>query len=307
MALRAALVVTLATAAGFAPAAAQRQPLPPPGGLGAADADTSRPYDAELEGLLRLPGVEVDVRYPPDHLDRAARLQMRLAGMVQSWQPLTRRRLAWSAAVVDSARWRRLAPEAPWGWPLRLAGPLFLVPAQGDAATVALVSSLLGGPPPDPGGEPMIGSREEAGSILVIDLLTQLEAARELADAARWRGDEPWIHELAVHLALRYAWELREPSEVLTRVRLFDRIAAAQGGPAARRLADFRPGLDRATDLWFQAQFVRGADTIWVDKGRFGVSRLLDRWADGGKPKRRAELEKRYPALVDWQRSAFAP
>jgi len=113
--------------------------------------------------------------------------------------------------------------------------------------------------------------------------------------------------ELVVHLALRYAWESLERSEVLARVALFDRIAAAQGGARARRLADFAPGLPAEIDLWYQAQFVRGADAIWIERGRLGAARLLDRWADKGRPVRRAELEKRFPALVDWQRTAFAP
>jgi hypothetical protein len=141
----------------------------------------------------------------------------------------------------------------------------------------------------------------------VLDLLLQLEAARELADAARWHGDEPWIRDLLVHLALRYAWETRDPAAVPGYVHLFDRIAAAHGGPGAHRLADFRPGLPRELDLWYQAQLVRGADAVWVDRGAFRVGRLLDRWADRGEPVRRAELEQRFPALVEWSARAFAP
>jgi hypothetical protein len=307
--LRLALTLVLAAGAAFAAVAAlaQRQPLPPAGDAAASAAGAQGDVRAGLEGLLLLPGQWVDVHYPADHLDRAARLQLRLDALYETYQPLTRRRMTWSAAAVGRTRWQRLVPEVPWGAAARLDETLFLVPAAGDDATVAAVSALLGGPPPDPGGEPLAGTRAEAGSLRVIDVLQQLEAARAYADAARLRGDEPWIRELLVHLALRYAWEIRERSQVLSHVALFDRIAAAHGGARARRLAEFAPGLPRETDLWFQAQFVRGADAIWVDKGRFGVARLLDRWSDSGKPVRRAELEKKFPALVDWQRAAFAP
>lgn len=304
--LRPALALLLAFAVAGA-VAADRQPLPPPGAAQpTADVEGGGAL-AELDGLLRLPGAWVDVHYPSDHLDRAARLQLRADALYKLLQSLTRQRMTWTAAAVGRSRWQRLAPDVPWGYPARLESTLFVVPAAGDAATVAATTALLGGPPPDPGGEPLAGTRAEAGSLLVVDMLLQLEAARAFADAARLAGDEPWIRELLVHLALRYAWESLEPSLVLERVALFDRIAAAQGGVRARRLADFAPGLPPEVDLWYQAQFVRGADVLWVDKGRYGVARLLDRWADRGKPVRRAELDKKFPALADWQRSAFAP
>ena len=304
---RAVVALLLAGSAAATLAPAQRQPLPPPGGFGAAAGAGAASLDAALEGLLRLPGAHVVVLYPPDHLDRAARLQLRLEGLRRAWQPLTRHDLEWRAALVGATRWRQLAPGAPWGWPARAAGPLFVIPVRADAEIVAAVTALLGGAPPDPGGDPLVGSRDEAGAVVVVDLLAQLEAARELADAARWRGDEPWIRDLLVHLALRYAWETREPAAVPGYVDLFDRIAAAHGGPAARRLEEFQPGLPREIDLWYQAQLVRGADVLWVDRGAFRVARLLDRWSDHGEPLLRAELEKRFPGLVDWRRRAFAP
>jgi len=286
---------------------AQRQPLPPPGATTGSETTMPANYRSELEGLLVIPGAWIEVYYPADHLDRGARLQLRGDLLHESWQALTRNPIVWTVAAVGRTRFQSLAPDVPWGYPARLGRTLFVVPAAGDDAIVAAMSALLGGPPPDPGGVPLSGTRAEAGALLVVDVLQQLEAARDFADVARFGGDEPWIRELIVHLALRYAWEKLEPSRVLEQVAIFDRIAAAQGGPRARRLADFAPGLPREADLWYQAQFVRGADAIWVDKGRYGVARLLDRWARSGKPVRRAELEKKFPALVDWQRTAFAP
>lgn len=286
--------------------AAGREPLPAPGAVAsAASADVAAP--AGLESLLVLPGTWVEVRYPPEALDRAARLQGRLEAVQQLWKPLTRAPLAWKGAAVDRARWRELAAGWPWGLPVRIAGPTFLVPAHGDAESVATANWLLGGGPPDPGGDPLQGSRDEAGSLVVCDTLLQIEAARAFVSASGLAGDEPWVTGVLVHLAARYAWESAEPGRMLEVVALFDRMAAAHGGAAARRLADFRGGLPFDIDLWYQAQFVRGADAIWVEEGRRGTARRLDHWIGAGRPVRRAELEKKYPALLAWQRAAFAP
>jgi len=300
--------VVLALAALPVAAAAQRSALPPPGAIGNPSAPTgAAAAETGLEGLLELHGERLSVLYPGEHLDRAALLQMRLENLSRAFDSLTRARLAWRAAVVGRERWAKLAPGVPWGRPTRLPGPLFLAPAGGDSELVATATALLGGPPPDPGGEPLVATREEAGSLVLFDLLLDLETARAFADATGLRGDEPWVRALATQLALRYAWEVTEPGAVLSRVALFDRIAAAHGGPRAHRLADYRPGLDPETDLWFEAQFVRGADVLWVDRGRFGTSRLLERWAAGSSPIRRAELEKKYAGLVEWESAAFAP
>jgi len=301
--LRVLLLFTFAPLLG----AAGREPLPAPGAAAPAAATAGDTEAAGLDGLLVLPGTWVEVRYPPEALDRAARLQERLEALQQLWKGLTHAPLTWKGAAVDRARWARLAPGWPWGVPVRIGGPTFLVPAHGDAETVATANWLLGGALPDPGGDPLQGSREEAGSLVVCDTLLQIEAARAFVAASAVSGDEPWVTGVLVQLAARYAWETAEPGRMLEIVGLFDRMAAAHGGHAAGRLADYRGGLPFDTDLWYQAQFVRGADAIWVEEGRRGTARRLDHWIGAGRPVRRAELEKKYPALLDWERAAFAP
>ena len=288
-------------------AGAGREPLPSPGAAAPAAATAGDAAIAGLDGLLVLPGTWVEVRYPPESLDRAARLQGRLEALQQLWKKLTPAPLAWRGAAVDRARWTQLAPGWPWGLPVRIAGPIFLVPAHGDAETVATASWLLGGALPNPGGDPAQGSRDEAGSLLVCDALLQIEAARAFVATSGLAGDEPWVTGVLVQLAARYAWEAAEPGRMLEIVGLFDRMAAAHGGPAAGRLGDYRGGLPFDTDLWYQAQFVRGADAIWVAEGRRGTARRLDRWIRAGKPVHRGDLEKKYPALRAWERAAFAP
>ena len=291
--------------------ATPREPLPPPGApLPAAPpaADSlGGAVPAGLEGLLTLASNRVEVFYLPDALDRGSRVQDRLENLHELFTKITVTPLPWKAAAIDRVRWNKLAPGWPWGLPVRIAGPIFLVPAHGDAGTVATATWLLGGAPPDPGGDPMTGTRAETGSLVVCDALLQIEVARAFVAATGIAGDEPWVTGVLVQLAARYAWEALEPGRMLEVVGLFDRMAAAHPLAAPGRLTDYRGGLPFDVDLWYQAQFVRGADAIWVAEGRRGVARHLGHWISAGKPVRRADLEKKYPALVAWERAAFAP
>lgn len=288
-------------------AAAQRQPLPPPGQAAPPAAVAEPASEAALRNLLELPGSRVDMRYAADTLDRASRVQRRLETLHELWQPLAPAPLGWRAAAVTEETWNALGAGRPWGLPVRLGESLFVVPAHGDAGTVAAVERLLGGKVPVAEGLPVTGTPEEVGSLAVSDVLLQVEAARAFVATAGLAGDEPWIDGVLVQLAARLAWEAAEPGRTLEIVALFDRIAVVRGGPRAHRLADYQRTGDAERELWFQAQFVRGADAIWVEEGRFGTQRRLTRWISRRKPVTRAELEKRYPALGEWQRAAFAP
>ena len=148
---------------------------------------------------------------------------------------------------------------------------------------------------------------EEAGSLVAGDVLLQLRAARRFASTARLRGEAPWIDALLAHLAARYAWESVEPDRVLEVVSLLDRGSLEQGGPRARPLDGYHEGLPPGADLWYEAQFVRGADAIWVEEGRRGTARALSKWSRRGRTITREELETKYPGLAAWTAAAFAP
>jgi hypothetical protein len=288
----------------------QRQPLPPPG-QAAPPVDPHvvarvSALEEALAPLLRLPGTWVEVRYPAETLDRAARVQARLEALVELWQPISPSPLAWHAATVTEEIWGRLPTGRPWGMPVLLEGT-FVVPAYGDAGTVATASRLLGGPVPAAAGTPSFGTAEEAGSLVLADVVLQLEAARLLVETAGFRCEEPWICGVLAHLAARLAWEMIEPDRTLEIVALLDRAGAALGGPRARRLEEYRPGLDFETDLWFHAQLVRGADPIWVDQGRLGTPRRMRRWLKQKEPVGRAALDKEFPGIAEWRAAAFAP
>lgn len=307
----------LALALAAAPLAADSpRPLPRPGSVAVAGPEGA-PADP-LAGLLTLPGRSVDVRYSGDSLDRAARLQSRLEALHGLWQPLTRRPLVLEGVAVTREDWERLqiarrvalrgdGSAAPWGLPVELGAGRFAVPARGDAESVAALVERFGRPLPDPGGEPLVGTREEAGSLIAGEVLLQVAAARRFVAVAGLEGDEPWIAAVLAHLAARYAWESVEPDRVLEVVALLDRLTLLHGGPRAHRLAGYRGALPEAQELWYEAQFVRGADAIWIVEGRRGTARRLERWAQRGKALERADLERAYPALLDWRSASFAP
>ena len=287
------------------PSSAQREPLPPPAPPSAAAAGTAA-AGPDFSDLLSLTGPAVEVRYAPDALDRAARIQMQLVAVRHALARLTRAPLDWTGVLLDAHRWNAAGLEMPWGLPERLGAGTFLLPAAGDDASVAMARRLVGAQLPKVEA-PLVGSEQQAASLVVADTLVELDLARAFVESARLSGDEPWVSGVLVALVARYSWEGTEPQRMLEIVGLFDRMAALRGGPRARRLADYRGGLPYDDDLWYQAQFVRGADAIWVAEGARGTAHLLKRLARDGVAARRSDLEKRYPALLDWEHAAFAP
>jgi len=307
--IRIALSLALLGCGSVVPALrAAPDPLPPAGSVALTPAAPGNDA-AEFDDLIVLPDDHVIVRYPPESLDRAARVQTRLVEIDRLWSMLVPRPLGWSAVILQHDTWQNAGLGGIWGAPLRLAPGLFALPAAGDAGTVKFARALLGGNLPDPGGVPMMGTSDEAASLVVTDLLLQIEAARDFVELAPLSGDAPWVKGVLMQLAVRYAWERIEPGMTLGYVALWDALSAAQGGPRAHRLADYRDGLPYETELWYQAQFVRGADAIWIETS-WMVSHRLYKWAhkgQKGEPVTVAELEKKYPALVDWEKNAFAP
>ena len=90
-------------------------------------------------------------------------------------------------------------------------------------------------------------------------------------------------------------------------VSTFDRFTARFGGQASRRADDYQEGLPLESDLWYQAQFLRGADVLWVKEGENGSVRYLYKVIQRGTPLPAAELERAYPALTQWRATSFAP
>lgn len=303
--------LSLALVAGLAAlACAERAPLPPRGAAAAARAEAVtviRPAGlARLESLLVLPGDAVTIRYTPGTLDRAAHVQRRLETLAELFALLSKRPQTLEAWVLAREDWEAAALERAYGLPLQVGPAAFAIPGWGDDAQVGAIESLLGEPAPELDGVPLRGTAREGGALQVADAILQIEASRDFAERAGLRGDAPWVDGLLAQWVARLAFERFEPGRMPQIARLFDAFAMTQGGPRALRLEDFVAGLPLAIDLWYQAQFLRGADQIWVEKGERASSRWLYRRIERQREVTAAELEQEFPGLVEWRRASFA-
>lgn len=286
-----------------------RRALPPPG--------TPLPAPVELDAdplernpdLLLLQGRFCEVRYVPGSLDRAAALQQRVDGVVEALMamvPKGRGTLIPRVRVLDREHWEAAGLDRPWGLPASVGGLELAVASTGDPSTVELARRLTGGFLPSLPGDPLIGSAEEAASLVVADAVLQAELAAAWARASGLRGDAPWIDGLLAHALARLAWERTDPGQMPAIADLFDRIAAAQGGVAAHRLVGYRRDLPVEEELWYQGQFLRGADVLWVRKGNVGLRRWLAEAARSGLRVTEADLVDLAPTLTRWIDESFA-
>lgn len=286
---------------------AGRQALPAPG--------TPPPAPVELEAdpmrrnpdLLLLPGRLCEVRYVPGSLDRAAHLQQRLDRIAEALRPLADAEQTPRLRVLDAEHWQAAGYERQWGLPAPAGDLEFAVASEGDPATVARMRDLTGGYLPRMSGDPFRGTADEAASLLVADAVLQAELATAWLRRIGARGGEPWVEGVLGQLVARLTWEATDAGQMPAIADLFDRIALTHGGLRSRRLEDYRAGLPLEEELWYQAQFLRGADLLWVEKGSAGVRRWLRDVARRGRAATAAELMDRAPGLAGWRAESFAP
>lgn len=254
--------------------------------------------------LLTLPGDAVVVNYAPGSLDRAYHVQQRLELLVGDASRWSGERLRLRVFVLGRAEWSEMGVGLPYGLPARLPGDVLAVPAAGDDGTVALWTRLRGAPPPALPGRPLAGTPQEAASLALSDLLTEIEAARTLLALARLRGETPWVHQVMAHLLALSAFERYERARLDEIGRFFSDLGRqVSETPALERYTE---GLDLATLLWFESRFHAGARRV-LDDGKKNEAKVVLKLArKNGGVLRRAALLERYPALADWLRSSFA-
>jgi hypothetical protein len=287
-----------------------RSALPPPG--------TPLPAPVELEAdplerapeLLLLQGRFCEVRYAPGTLDRAAALQQRLDLLVEALMGVVPKRagtLIPRLRVLDSEHWRAAGLERPWGLPESIGELELAVPATGDPATVELARRLTGGYLPPLAGDPLIGTADEAASLVVADAVLQVELAAAWARASGIRGDRPWIDGLVAHALARLAWERTDPGQMPAIADLFDRIAGARSGAAEPTLESYRHDLTIEERLAFDSLLLRGADQLWVEKGNVGLRRWLAERARSGLRLTEADLRDLGREISRWIDESSAP
>ena len=165
--------------------------------------------EALLGQLLLLADDACDVRYVPGSLDRAAHVEEWLRTLALGAARRTGQPQRLVALVLDHDAWTQAHLPCPYGMPCVAGGRVVALPAAGDAATIALWTSLIG-ELPSLGGEPLVGTMQEAASLAPGDLIAVSMAARSLLVADGFEGEAPWVLDLLGHaLALDAAHQAR--------------------------------------------------------------------------------------------------
>jgi hypothetical protein len=166
----------------------------------AAAAQHSPPAaDIQLPYLLTLPDESAPVLYTPGSLDRAAHTQAWLRVVTEtSWlrlkyaEPLR-------IVVLPRDEWERMGTGVPYGLPLVSERGVLALPAQGDDGTVALWRTAVDELPPIP-GNPLMGTIDEAASLVAADFVAAPAAGSLLALGSGFSPAEDWVGELLGHL-----------------------------------------------------------------------------------------------------------
>jgi hypothetical protein len=148
--------------------------------------------------LLLLPAAGCDVRYSPGSLDRAATVQEWLCELAAGAARSVRRATPLEVLLLAREEWGEAALPCVFGVPCVVGPGVLALPSAGDAGTVALWTDTLGALPVL-SGTPFVGSVEEVASLAPADALAAALAARELAAAAGFVVEEPWLIELLGH------------------------------------------------------------------------------------------------------------
>ena len=254
--------------------------------------------------LLRLSGDFAKVRYTPGSLDRAANLQSRLELAARAFKRWVDTRLEVDVYVLSREEWRQARYDVPYGVPVRVGRRGLAAPAEGDDGTVELWADLLQGMLPAVAGVPIRGTPQQIATMILADLLTQLQLAEILADEIGIAGDEQWVRGLATHVASGELVQRYEATRLKDLGTLYE-LAAADAGPRAFSVRDYGPDLSLRDWLWFQAQFHSGAQTLIAKEGKGSLKQLkkLRRKGDGVLTGDR--LLKRYKNLNEWFQSSF--
>ncbi len=254
------------------------------------------PPPAATPFLLELGGGLVKVQYTPGSLYRAARLQERL-------EPLVRGLASWGAAapppvvyLLSREEWASMA-AAPYGLPAVVARGGLALCAWGDAGTVELWRGLVGGRLPAPAELPPRGSPEEAASVMLADLLAEVETARLMLRGAGLRGEEEWIDGLLAHVAARSVRLRQSPALDGELAGLYRALAAAA---AVRAAPDSGAAGSPARWLVDEARFDHAAGLVLAVEGGGGAKALLKAARRDGGTLGAARLFKRYPELESW-------
>jgi hypothetical protein len=252
--------------------------------------------------LLVLKGQAAYVNYTPGALDRAIHIQRRIELVAVDFSKLTKMQIRVRVFVLSRDEWGQFGFGLPYGLPGRIRGTTLAVASLGDPGTVSLWTDILGVAPPPLPGIPIKGTAQEASTLAMGDLLTQVETARILLSSGGIRGEVGWVQQVLAHLVARVAFERYESARLENINNFFAQLGQ---GASGHTLAQYSQGLDLKTLLWFESRFHQGARLV-LEGGKKNEGRELFKAAvkNGGLVTEQMMLE-RYPQLRVWLDEAF--
>ncbi len=269
-----------------------------------AQEDFDKGIDLEREdGFLPLVTNFGTVLYPPAYLDRASAVMDRLQLTGVELYIWSKNAVKVDLLVFDLAGWQKRFPDRLFGLPARVSPTSIAVAANGTPGTVRVWGMLLGRPVPPAPGRPILGTSEQAMTLILCDIMLQLELGKIYAEQVGYgEGSARWPIDVMAHLtAIAFL-----DSHDVGQLRIYDDLFATWGeDPGPHSLESLEEGLPLAKQLWYQARFREAAALIREEDASHAISRI------GRKMRKRKEREPAevildlYPELEGWLESAF--
>lgn len=254
--------------------------------------------------LLRLPGDQAEVRYTAGSLDRAANVQTRLEVSARAWDGWVNHELDYSVYVMSREEWETAAFPVVYGMPIRIGHYGIATAAIGDDLTVALWSRLTDGRLPDVAGMPMRGTPAQASSLVLSDLVLQLQAGEILVDDLGIGGDTHWTRGVISHLAAAVLTRRREPRREPSVVEAW-RVFTEHRPIRSLAAEDYAADLSLEEWLWFQGHFRLGAMVVLEEHGARRALKKIRKRAEKGRLTA-SDLLADIDGLDDWYRETFS-
>ncbi len=139
-------------------------------------------------------------------------------------------------------------PARTYGLPQPLSVGTIAVPASGDEGTVRKWKTWLGTELPDIGGVPLAGTADDASSLMLSDLVLQVEVCELIFERTPMGAADPWIRGLLSHLAAISLWSDFEPSRMPEIELMWSRMRGPDSAASRARAAAPAEGRSAARD-----------------------------------------------------------
>jgi len=255
--------------------------------------------------LLRMAGDRAHFRYTPGSLDRAANLQQRLEVVSRGFERWTKRHIEFIVYILTREEWEQTGYSVAYGIPVRVGSNGLAAPAFGDDETVRLWAHLLDGVLPSVPGRPLRGTPQHAATLMVADVLVQLQASEMLVDAIGLGGDDHWVRGVMAHLAA-FTVSSRLEIDRLSDLELMYRQLIEKRGAKAFSVRDYHAEIGIEDWLWFQGQFHFGARALYENEGKDALKKMVKLRKRSDGVLRGERLLRRYKGLNRWFRSSFS-